>query len=135
MYMIVQFMSFCKPGVTAQYIMKVILKVTRRNFGMDVKHEPLRIKHPKYVRVPSEGKYDEVQEEDQEDQDPQDDQCAEAQQHAEDIPHQEAPAGGYVPHEGRDASPPRRSSSSFRRMFRTFAGMIKNQRDILVNQE
>ena len=40
-----------------------------------------------------------------------------------------------MPHEGRDASPPRRSSSSFRRMFRTFAGMIKNQRDILVNQE
>ena len=40
-----------------------------------------------------------------------------------------------MPHEGRHASPPRRSSSSFRRMFRTFAGMIKNQRDILVNQE
>ena len=40
-----------------------------------------------------------------------------------------------MPHEGRDASPPRRSSSSFRQMFRTFAGMIKNQRDILVNQE
>ena len=41
-----------------------------------------------------------------------------------------------MPHEGRDAFPPRRSSSSsFRRMFRTFAGMIKNQRDILVNQE
>ena len=41
-----------------------------------------------------------------------------------------------MPHEGRDAFPPRSSSSSsFRRMFRTFAGMIKNQRDILVNQE
>ena len=40
-----------------------------------------------------------------------------------------------MPHEGRDASPPHRSSSSFRQMFRTFAGMIKNQRDILVNQE
>ena len=40
-----------------------------------------------------------------------------------------------MPHEGRDVSPPRRSSSSFRRMFRTFVGMIKNQRDILVNQE
>ena len=40
-----------------------------------------------------------------------------------------------MPHEGRDASPPRRSSSSFRHMFRTFAVMIKNQRDILVNQE
>ena len=40
-----------------------------------------------------------------------------------------------MPHEGRDASPSRRSSSSFRQMFRTFAGMIKNQRDILVNQE
>ena len=40
-----------------------------------------------------------------------------------------------MPHEGRDASPPCRSSSSFRLMFRTFAGMIKNQRDILVNQE
>ena len=40
-----------------------------------------------------------------------------------------------MPHEGRDVSPPHRSSSSFKRMFRTFAGMIKNQRDILVNQE
>ena len=40
-----------------------------------------------------------------------------------------------MPHEGRDASPPHRSSSSFRRMFWTFAGLIKNQRDILVNQE
>ena len=100
---------------------------------MDVKHEPLRIKHPKLVRVPSEGRYDEVQEEDQDDQGPQDDQGADAQQHAEDVPQQQDPAGGYVPHGGRDASPPCRSSSSFRRMFRTFAGMIKNQRDILAN--
>ena len=52
----------------APYIMRVILKVTRRNFGMDVKHEPLRIKHPKHVRVPSDGRYDEVQVENQEDQ-------------------------------------------------------------------
>ena len=102
---------------------------------MDVKHEPLRIKHPKHVRVPSEGRYDEAQEDDQDDQGPQGDQDADAHQHVEDMPQQEACAGGYVPHEGRDASPPHRSSSSFRRMFRTFAGMIKNQRDILVNQE
>jgi len=116
--------------------MRVILKVTRRNFGMDVKHEPLRIKHPKHVRVPSDGRYDEVQEDNQDDQGRQDDQGAEAPfQHAEDRPQQQTPAGGYVPHEGRDASPPHRSSSSFRQMFRTFAGMIKNQRDILVNQE
>ena len=94
---------------------------------MDVKHDSIGIKHPKHVRVPSEGSYDEAQEDDLDDQGPQDDQGADAQQ--------QAPAGGYVPHEGRDASPPRRSSSSFRRMFRTFAGMIKNQRDILVNQE
>ena len=40
-----------------------------------------------------------------------------------------------MPHEGRDASPSHMSSSSFRRIFRIFAGMIKNQRDILVNQE
>ena len=40
-----------------------------------------------------------------------------------------------MPHEGRDAYPPHRSSSSFRCMFWTFASMIKNQRDILVNQE
>ena len=99
---------------------------------MDVKHEPLRIKHPKHVRVPSAGRYVEVQEDDQ---GPHDDQGADAQQHAEDVPQQQDPAGGYVPHEGRDASPPRRSSSSFRRMFRTFAGMIKNQRVFLVNQE
>ena len=45
----------------APYIMRVILMVTRRNFGMDVKHEPLRIKHPKHVRVPSDGRYDEIQ--------------------------------------------------------------------------
>jgi len=119
----------------APYIMRVILKVTRRNFGMDVKHEPLRIKHPKHVRVPSACRYDEVQEEDQEDHGPLPDQDADAQQHAQDVPQQEEPAGGFVPHEGRDVSPPRRSSSSFRRMFRTFVGMIKNQRDILVNQE
>ena len=102
---------------------------------MDVKHEPLRIKHPKHVRVPSEGRYDEVQEEDQEDQGPLPDQDADAHQHTQDVPQQEEPAGGFVPHEGRDVSPPRRSSSSFRRMFRTFVGMIKNQRNILVNQE
>ena len=59
---------------------------------MDVKHEPLRIKHPKHVRVPSAGRYVEVQEEDQDDQGPHDDQGADAQQHAEDIPHQETPA-------------------------------------------
>ena len=111
--------------------MRVILKVTRRNFGMDVKHEPLRIKHPKHVRVPSEGRYDEVQEEDQ---GPLPDQDADAQQHAQDVPQREEPAGGFVPHEGRDVSP-RRSSSSFRRMFKIIVGMIKNQRDILVNQE
>ena len=93
---------------------------------MDVKHEPLRIKYPKHVRVPSEGRYDEAQEDDQEDQSPQDDQGADAQQHDEGLPQQQDPAGGYVPHEGRDASPPHRSSSSFRRMFWTFAGMIKN---------
>jgi len=40
-----------------------------------------------------------------------------------------------VPHEGGNVSPPHRSSSSFRRMFWTFASLIKNQRDILVNQE
>ena len=93
---------------------------------MDVKHEPHRIKHPKHVRVPSVGRYDEAQEDDQEDQGPQDDQGADAQQHDEGLPQQQDPAGGYVPHEGRYASPPRRSSSSFIRMFRTFAGMIKN---------
>ena len=93
---------------------------------MDVKHEPLRIKHPKHVRVPSVGRYDEAQEDDEDEQGHQPDQDANAQQHAEDVPQQQDPAGGYVPHEGRDASPPRRSSSSFRRMFRTFAGMIKN---------
>ena len=102
---------------------------------MYVKHEPLRIKHPKHVRVPTAGRYDEVQEEDQDDQGPQGDQDADAHQLVEDIPQQEACAGGYVPHEGRDASPPHMSSSSFRRMFWTFAGMIKNQRDILDNQE
>ena len=52
----------------APYIMRVTLKVTRKNFGMDVKHEPLRIKNPKHVRVPSEGRYDEMQEEDQDEQ-------------------------------------------------------------------
>ena len=59
---------------------------------MDVKHEPLRIKHPKHVRVPSEGRYDEVQEEDQEDkedQGPLPDQDADAHQHAQDVPQQE----------------------------------------------
>ena len=45
--------------------MRVILKVTRRNFGMDVKHEPLRIKHPMHVRVPSAGRYDLAQEDDE----------------------------------------------------------------------
>ena len=93
---------------------------------MDVNHEPLRIKHPKHVRVPSEGRYDEAQEDDQDEHGHQPDQDADAHQHDEDMPHQEAQAGGYVPHEGRYASPPRRSSSSFIRMFRTFAGMIKN---------
>ena len=44
----------------APYIMRMILKVTMRNFGMDVKHELLRIKHPKHVRVPSVGRYDEA---------------------------------------------------------------------------
>ena len=67
---------------------------------MDVKHEPLRIKHPKHVRVPSEGRYDE----DQEDHGPLPDQDTDAQQHAQDVPQQEEPAGGVVPHEGRDAS-------------------------------
>jgi hypothetical protein len=107
----------------APYIMRMLLTVTRRNFGMDVKHEPLRIKHPKHVRIPSAGRYDEAQEDEQGHQPDQDE---DAQQHAEDVPQQQDPAGGYVPHEGRDASPPRRSSSSFRRMFWTFAGMIKN---------
>ena len=56
---------------------------------MDVKHEPLRIKHPKHVRVPSDGRYDEVQEDNQDDQGPQDDQGAEAPfQHIEDMPQQ-----------------------------------------------
>ena len=88
------------------------------------------------MRVPSEGRYDEIQEDNQDDPGPHDDQGAYAPfHHDEDVPQQQAPAGGFVPHEGRDASPPHRSSSSFRRMFRTFAGMIKNQRDILVNQE
>ena len=69
--------------------MRAILKVTRRNFGMDVKHEPLRIKHPNHVRVPSDGRYDEVQEDNQDDQGPQDDQGAEAPfQHIEDMPQQ-----------------------------------------------
>ena len=40
----------------------------KENFGMDVKHEPLRIKHPKHVRVPSEGRYDEAQEDDEDEQ-------------------------------------------------------------------
>ena len=57
---------------------------------MDVKHEPLRIKHPKHVRVPSEGRYDEAQEDDQDDQGPQGDQDADAHQHVEDMPQQEA---------------------------------------------
>ena len=67
----------------APYIMRVILNVTRRNFGMYVKHEPLRIKHPKHVRVHSEDRYDEVQEEDQ---GPLPDHDTDAHQHAQDVP-------------------------------------------------
>jgi hypothetical protein len=51
------------------------------------------------------------------------------------MPKQQSPAGGFVPHEGRDVSPPHRLSSFFKRMFQTFAGLIKNQRHILVNQK
>ena len=74
---------------------------------MDVKHEPLRIKHPKHVRVSSEGRYDEAQEEDQDDKGQQGDQGADTQfQQAEDMPQQQSPetARGFVPNDERDVS-------------------------------
>ena len=46
---------------------------------MDVKHEPLRIKHPKHVRVLSVGRYDEAQKDDEDEQGHQHDQDADAQ--------------------------------------------------------
>jgi hypothetical protein len=114
----------------APYIMHIIRKASNRKFLKDSKHEPFKVPVPKRMRLPSPGRYDEMEEGEGQQQD----QPAAASDHGQTgltgLRNRPDRFGAGSSSQPRDKPP-----SPIRKLLNFFTSMCKSQRDVLVEQQ